>query len=228
MDGNSPVIIWVGFAGSIVSLAAVAPLLFYRFARFFSRKNFIVIGPPAAGKSSLLRVMEGKLPRRQHIQTQGLREIEHVNLNLGGVDNLYFRAKVVREIGGEFTFTLKSSLIEMNPDGIIIVIDRDAKDAEADVLVTFGKALLGFYEEVPIKKISLRSILIVINKFDLVREKTVNEVLADVRIEYATLFRFLSTKLAQVHVNVCCGSITEAQFFAPVEMGIRFLARGTK
>jgi len=231
MDANSQWVLWMGIAGSIASLIAlitVIPILYYKFSYLFSRKKFIVVGATGVGKSSLLTIMEGKLPPRVHLRTRGYKDIKNVNLNLGGSDNLYFQAKVVRELGGEFTRNLGASLVDMNPNGLIVVLDGHSPVEEQGVLVDFGKALFHFYEAVPLQKIALRSILIVINKFDLISDNTMSSVISSIRNHYKTLFLFLDDKLPDVHVNLCCGSITDAQFFSPIENGIRFLARGVK
>jgi ABC-type cobalamin/Fe3+-siderophores transport system ATPase subunit len=91
MDANSPWILWFGIFGSAASLIALTttiPIIYQRFAYLISRKKFIVVGATGVGKSSLLRIMEGKLPPRAHVRTRGYQDIRNVNLNLGGSDNL--------------------------------------------------------------------------------------------------------------------------------------------
>jgi energy-coupling factor transporter ATP-binding protein EcfA2 len=231
MDANAQWVLGMGIAGSVASLIAlitVLPILFQRFAYLISRKKFIVVGATGVGKSSLLRIMEGKLPRRAHLRTRGYKDLKNVNLNLGGADNLYFQAMVVRELGGEFIKNLGASLVDMNPHGLIVVLDGHSPIEEQGVLIDFGKALNHFYEVVPIQKIALRSILIIVNKFDLISENTMSSVITSIRDHYRTLFLLLDDKLPEVHINLCCGSLTDAQFFAPIENGIRFLARGIR
>jgi GTPase SAR1 family protein len=231
MDANSPWVLWFGVFGStasIVALITVLPILYAKFAYLLSRKKFIVVGATRVGKSSLLRIMQGQLPPRVHIRTQGYQDIKNVNLNLGGADNLYFQATIVRELGGEFTRNLGATLVHMNPDGLILLLDGHSPVEEQGVLVDFGKALFHYYENVPLEKINLRGILIIINKFDLISDGTMSAVIASIRSYYNTLFVFLEEKLPNVHVNLCCGSLTDAQFFSPIENGIRFLARGVR
>jgi len=231
MDANSQWILWFGILGSaasIVALATVLPIIFSRFAYLVSRKKFIVIGATGVGKSSLLRIMEGRLPPRVHVRTRGYQDIRNVNLNLGGADNLYFQATIVRELGGEFTRNLGATLVDMNANGLILLLDGHSTIEEHGVLLHFGKAILHLYDNVPLEKIALRSILIVINKFDLISDSTMSTVIAAIRHHYKTLFVFLDEKLPHLHVNLCCGSLTDAQFFSPIENGIRFLARGVR
>jgi energy-coupling factor transporter ATP-binding protein EcfA2 len=231
MGANSQWILWLGIFGSVASLIAlttVIPIIYLRFAYLISRKKFIVVGATGVGKSSLLRIMEGRLPPRVHIRTRGYQDIRNVNLNLGGSDNLYFQATIVRELGGEFTRNLGATLADMNPNGLILLLDGHSPIEEQGVLLDLGKALLHFYEKVPLERIALRSILIVINKFDLISDSTMSSVIGTIRRHYKTLFLLLDDKLPDVHVNLCCGSLTEAQFFSPIENGIRFLARGVQ
>jgi hypothetical protein len=172
--------------------------------------------------------MEGRLPPKTHVRTQGHEDVRYVNLNLGGTDQMYFQAMIVRELGGEFTHNLGASLVSMNPHGLILIIDGQYPTEEADVLLKFGKSLYFFYEKLPIQNVALKSILIIINKYDLVSDSTMNSVMGAFREHYGTLFAFLQDKLPDVQVSVCCGSITHPQFFAPVENGMRFLRRAVQ
>jgi GTPase SAR1 family protein len=172
------VISLIGSVASLIALVVVWPLIKSWFTSQISGYNFVVIGAPGVGKSSLLRFMEGKEVPTQHVRTQGFEDIARVNLLLGGPDNLRFSARIVRELGGEFTNNLGPTIEELNPHGIVIIFDGQNYMREAEVALVFAQQLASYLSSQSLPKIRLRSILVIVNKFDLVDNGTANQVLS--------------------------------------------------
>jgi GTPase SAR1 family protein len=151
----------------IPAVIFVLPQLWKSMRAIGIRRRIVVLGPVSAGKTSLVAYLRKEATPRKHKRTVGAVAKGRVALDLTGDKTVYFAAKEVVDVGGEFRNQWKSAVEEYDPHGIIFVVDQHNFDLEIDGF----RYLFEIYEHWSSKRlnddIALKTILMLINKADL-------------------------------------------------------------
>lgn len=131
------------------------------------KESVAIFGPKEAGKTTLIRYLQGKPLPDHHYHTFGAEPVGKIVYDLTGNDTYYFRSKEMFDVGGEHINQWKVIIESQNPDGIIYIIDTN--ESEADL--SGFEHIYNIYNEMRAHKlaneINLRVLLIILNKFDL-------------------------------------------------------------
>lgn len=160
----------IGVIAIIISAPAaifVVPQIWKSLRAIGVRRRIIVLGPVSAGKTSLVAYLQKEATPRKHKRTVGAVAKGRVVLDLTGEKTVYFAARQVVDVGGEFRNQWTSTVEQYDPHGVIFVVDCQSSDIEIDGF----NFLFEIYETLTGQRlnddISLRTILVLINKADL-------------------------------------------------------------
>jgi hypothetical protein len=152
-----------------------------------------IVGPAAAGKTTLFRYLHQPLLPDKPARTFVPRRIGGIVLGLSGRRISWFRSKITDDGLGSQTNHWAERLDKYNPEGLIFVVDT--RDPAADR--AYFRDLYNSYRafSTHAKRVKLRVLLILLNKFDLwgsttdSREAIVNHYRSEVFQEFVNQFR---------------------------------------
>ena len=122
-----------------------------------------IVGPPAAGKTTLFRYLRNQSLPGEQAKTLS-RPRARIASDLAGTPTYFFLSMGREDTLGERTKYGERLIKKYNPDGIIFIIDTHNPAAEHTYLLK----LYNMYREFSThhKKVKLRVLLILLNKFD--------------------------------------------------------------
>lgn len=160
--------------GIVISIAAITLSIFIarknikNFIREIrTKENVAIFGPSKAGKTTLIRYLQGKLLTDAYEHTFGAKSVGKIVFDLTGNETYYFRSKEIFDVGGEFENQWRAIIKTQNPDGIIYIIDTQNKDEEIKGLNSIYDIYNMLRAEKLATEINLKVILILLNKCDL-------------------------------------------------------------
>lgn len=190
----------------IPAVIFVIPQIFKSVHAMGVRRRIVVLGPVGAGKTSLVAYLRKEATPRKHKRTVGAVAKGRVALDLTGDKTVYFAAREVVDVGGEFRNQWKSTVEKYDPHGIIFVVDCENFELEIDGFSFLFEIYEKWTSERLNKDIALKTILVIINKLDiwaaggLVHEQ-------QVRVDYEKRFSAIVDRFdSLLRVNVLFGS----------------------
>lgn len=180
MDTNTIGFI-ISIAGFLLALFIARKPIIRFFKKMRPKENVAIFGPSKAGKSTLIRYLQGKPLTETYERTFGGNPVGKIVFDLTGNDIYYFRSRKMFDVGGESKNQWTAVIKKQNPNGIIYIIDTQNKDEEKIGL----KYIYDIYDKLRYEKLAteiiLKVILVLLNKYDLwgssdqIREQQLSE-----------------------------------------------------
>lgn len=167
MEVWSLILAVVAIVIGIPAIIFVIPQLWKSARALGIRRRIVVLGPVGAGKTSLVAYLQKEATPRKHRRTVGAVAKGRVALDLTGDKTLYFAAKEVVDVGGEFRNQWTSAIEEYDPHAVIFVIDNSHHALELSGFEHLFDTYRAWTGERLNAYISLKTILVLINKADL-------------------------------------------------------------
>ena len=180
----------IGIVGIAISIFIARKNIKNFFNKIRTKENVSIFGPTEAGKSTLIRYLQGKPLTEAYEHTFGAEPVGKIVFDLTGNETYYFRSKEMFDVGGEFKNQWKAIIETQNPNGIIYIIDTQNKEEEIKGLNCIYNIYNNLRAERLATEINLKVILILLNKYDLwgsshqIREQQLSE--------YRNLFKDIS------------------------------------
>jgi GTPase SAR1 family protein len=200
----------VGTFGIIIGIPTINNLI--SIAR--PNHSIAIFGPKAAGKTTLIKYLQGKPLPEEHKRTFGLQNAGKIVFDLGGKSSLYFLSKEMYDVGGEHTNQWKVIIENQNPDAIIYIIDTNSEEDEKEGL----KIIFEIYHEIlsrkEMSKIKLKTILLFLNKCD-IWGNTINKrskKIAEYKVSLRRRIIAIKSEFGGIKILFGCGSLTDPEY----------------
>jgi len=184
------------------------------FRSFWPTHSIAIFGPKAAGKTTLIRYLQGKPLPTQHFDTFGAQKVDRVVYDLSGNETYFFRSREMYDVGGEHKNQWQAILERQNPHGIVYMVDTHEPAGEKEGIAHIAKVFHDLRTHKLASKIRLRVLLVLLNKCDIwgtspeAREKKMAQYRADV---LQPALGELAAEFGGLEIQFGCASLTHTE-----------------
>lgn len=217
----------IGLVVGVPSLVLAWPAIKNWTKSLRARHIILLFGPKAAGKTTLVRYLQGKPLPRRHVQTHGHERSGKIVYDLSGNNASFFTIRDVLDVGGEFKQQLKRLIADDNPHAIVFICDTTDPNAEKEALQGVADACDEILTKRPAAGFRARVLLILLNKCDLWGNDPATQNAKQKHYDEILLFeplQQLRKSIRSLEVRLYSVSLTHAEYRLQTDGALRELA----